>query len=114
MEILVVITIIGILSAIAVPSYIHAVDQGRRDACAANVQILITQVERYRLVEGKPVVLDGRSLVEFLTGIGYLSGQSIVCPYAALGEDCEYVLVLQGGLQTVECTHCREEIQDGE
>ena len=55
MEILVVVTIIGILAAIAVPSYIYAVDKGRRDACAANVQTLATQVERHKLEKGKEV-----------------------------------------------------------
>jgi len=83
MEILVVVTIIGILAAIAVPSYIYAVEQGREDACAANVQILTTQVERYRLQYGEELTVNeevGETLVGRLTQIGFLVGNAPECP----------------------------------
>lgn len=105
-EILVVITIIGILSAIAVPSYIYAVEQGKRDACAANVQILVTQVERYRLATGEQLVLAyDQSLVQFLTDIGYLSGQQITCPFSTSAIKYEYRLTYENGRPQVTCTH---------
>jgi len=107
MEILVVVTIIGILAAIAVPSYIHAVEQGRRDACAANVQILFTQVERYRLTNGQKVPTD-RPLVEFLMDIGYLTGEELKCPYSNAEVKPEYVLNYDGEKARVYCTHCNQ------
>lgn len=108
MEILVVVTIIGILAAIAVPSYIHAVEKGKEDACAANVQILLTQVERYRLEHGVPIELKAnQTLVEFLREKGYLQGQDIQCPFAAGDNRHHYVLVTEGDRQVVQCTHTR-------
>lgn len=109
MEILVVVTIIGILAAIAVPSYIYAVDQGRRDACAANVQILITQVERHRLEFGEPIELeDGQTLVEFLKELGYLTSQEIVCPFSVEENQYEYILDYDSE-KIVKCSHCDDE-----
>ena len=106
MEILVVVTIIGILAAIAIPSYIYAVEQGREDACAANVQILNTQVERYRLETGNTVVLGEKSLVDFLKDQGYLVGQNITCPFHTVESPSVYQLNIDEHLrQTVTCTH---------
>lgn len=108
MEILVVVTIIGILAAIAVPSYIGAVEQGRRDACATNVRILTTQVERYRLVTGEPILNLGEkeSLIDFLKKNGYLIGEEMKCPFAYNETECRYILHYDGNQQTVHCTHC--------
>lgn len=105
MEILVVVTIIGILAAIAVPSYINAVEQGRRDACATNVMILFTQVERYNLTTGQKVPTDG-DLVQFLRGIGYLTGEELKCPYNNAEIIPEYKLKYNGNEAKVYCTHC--------
>ena len=112
MEILVVITIIGILAAIAVPSYINSVDKGRQDACDANVQILITQVERYKLEKGKDINLGGQSLVDFLKREGYLTGQEIKCPFS--NDEIQYKYTLNpDGDPIVICNHPRGEV-DGE
>ncbi|HOC05758.1 MAG: prepilin-type N-terminal cleavage/methylation domain-containing protein [Bacillota bacterium] len=108
MEILVVVTIIGILAAIAIPSYINAVEQGRRDACAANVHILFAQVERYRLTEGRPVPVDV-DLVQFLKAKGYLTGEELQCPFASEEVKPEYKLRYQGQEATVYCSHCNPE-----
>lgn len=100
-----VVTIIGILAAIAVPSYIHAVEQGRRDACQTNVNILFTQVERYRLVTGQKVPTD-RDLVKFLKDQGYLAGNDLKCPFGGKDLNPEYKLEYKGDEATVYCTHC--------
>lgn len=113
MEILVVVTIIGILAAIAVPSYIHAVEQGRQDACASNVHIITTQVERYRLERERPLSpgdLGSDSLVDYLRNLRYLVGEEIACPLGG-----SYVLICydEDGNETdddihtqvVICTH---------
>ena len=106
MEILVVVTIIGILAAIAVPSYINAVEQGRQDACATNVKILFTQVERYNLTTGKQVPA-GDDFVQFLREKGYLTGEELKCPYSNDEIKPEYKLIYYDGKQAkVYCTHC--------
>ena len=112
MEILVVVTIIGILAAIAVPSYIHAVDKGRREACAVNVKILFSQVERYNLVTGQRVPVD-TGLVAFLQEAGYLTGEEPKCPYSGPSYNPAYKLVYEEGNQAVVyCTHCDSEGKD--
>lgn len=108
MEVLVVVTIIGILAAIAVPSYINAVEQGRREACATNVQILYAQVERYRLTVGKPVPEDA-DLVHFLKEKGYLAGEELKCPFESEEVKPQYKLKYEGQDAIVNCTHCNPE-----
>ena len=106
MEVLVVVTIIGILAAIAVPSYIYAVDQGRKDACASNVQILFTQVERHYLTTGQQVPIN-EDLVQFLKGKGYLTGEELKCPYSNEEIMPEYKLIyIDDKDAKVYCTHC--------
>ena len=108
MEILVVVTIIGILAAIAVPSYIGAVEQGRRDACATNVKILFSQVERYNLTTGQKVP-DNVNLVQFLRSIGYLTGEELKCPNSNDENETEYKLIYNNNETKVYCTYCSEE-----
>ena len=97
MEVLVVVAIIGLLAAIAVPNYIHALEQSRDDVCAANVDILSTQVERYRMATGQlPQPDENQSLVEFLTERTYLT-REVECPRGG-----EYCLNEQG---KVVCDH---------
>ena len=105
MEILVVVTIIAILAAIAVPSYLYAVDKGRQDACATNIRILHTQVERYELTTGTKVPVD-EDLVGFLIEEGYLTGEPPQCPYNIQdGPTYKYVLTYVDGKATIPCTH---------
>lgn len=101
MEILVVVTIIGILAAIAVPSYIYAVEKGREDACASHVQMLTTQVERYRLEKGMSIP-DCDDIVDFLQDAGYLVNQTVKCPFADVYDEV-VVYKYEGG--KVKCTH---------
>jgi prepilin-type N-terminal cleavage/methylation domain-containing protein len=107
MEILVVVTIIAILAAIAVPSYLYAVDKGRQDACATNIRILLTQVERYELTTGQKVTLSGdEDLVAFLLAEDYLTGEPPQCPYNIEDNPTyKYVLTYVDGKATITCTH---------
>lgn len=111
MEILVVVTIIGILAAIAVPSYIYAVDKGRKDACAANVQTIATQVERYKLERGKEVG-NQEDIVAFLQEEGYLTNMTVQCPYGLIPERAQEY---EGGIVytyeegRVRCSHCSKD-----
>lgn len=80
MEVLVVVAIIGLLAAIAVPNYIHALEQSRDDVCAANVDIISTQVERHRMATGNLPQPGDLTLVEYLTASNYLT-RPVECPW---------------------------------
>lgn len=49
-EILVVVIILGILIAIAVPVYIHAVSQANRQVVEANLRMIDSTILQYRLI----------------------------------------------------------------
>ena len=51
-ELLVVVLIIGVLAAIAIPRIVTSVSTARTNACLANQAIMNTQIEQYRLDEG--------------------------------------------------------------
>ena len=108
MEILVVVTIIGILAAIAVPSYLQAVEQGRREACATNVQVLLAQVERYNLTTGEKVPA-GQDFVRYLLDRGYLVGEEPKCPYSSGEYQPKYELKYVQDRAVICCTHCHGE-----
>ena len=96
MEVLVVVAIIGLLAAIAVPNYIHALEQSRDEVCAANSQIISVQVERYRLTTGELPQPGEESLVDYLVESNYLS-QAVECPRGGV-----YSLDAEG---RVVCSH---------
>ena len=96
MEVLVVVAIIGLLAAIAVPNYIHALEQSRDEVCAANIQIVSVQVERYKLTNGELPEPGDEGLVDYLVDKNYLS-QPVECPHQG-----DYSLDEQG---QVVCDH---------
>ncbi|MTI94939.1 MAG: prepilin-type N-terminal cleavage/methylation domain-containing protein [Firmicutes bacterium] len=98
MEVLVVVAIISILAAIAVPNYLHALESSRQDACIANIEILDAQVERYRLKNGELPKPENQTLTELLTEEKLLS-KPVECP---LGGEYE----LEDG--RVVCNHEQE------
>ncbi len=119
MEILVVVTIIGILAAIAVPSYIYAVDRGRQEACATNIQTITTQVVRYKLERGQEIG-PKQDIVQFLQEHNYLEGVTVKCPYAIIQEkenggegvveEAQIVYKLDDDGK-VKCSYCNKDVQ---
>jgi len=52
LELLIVVTILGIVAAIIVPRYVVSAGEAKRNACAHNVANIDTQVERWRAEKG--------------------------------------------------------------
>ncbi|MDH7495054.1 MAG: prepilin-type N-terminal cleavage/methylation domain-containing protein [Bacillota bacterium] len=98
-EMLIVIAIIGILAAIAVPSYSKVTEAAKKKACAANLKMLAQLVLLYRVdTGGEPTEIDNLS--------DYVEGGSVpACPVGGAGQ---YTLVTAtGGKVTgVKCNSC--------
>ncbi len=80
-ELLAVIAILAVLIAIAVPRYLDAVDEARRNAQKQNVAIIRTALELYRhKAADKKYPSAGNAFNDFLTNPEYFT-ETPVCPY---------------------------------
>jgi len=79
LELLVVVAILGILVAIALPRYFDAVADAKRNAQRTNIAIIRTSLEYYRNKNNKyPLSID--EFNQFLTSTVYFS-ETPTCPY---------------------------------
>ena len=104
-ELMVVVIIIGILVAIAVPLYGGVQARARDNACAANVRTLNGAVAMYHAEEGS----FPEDMTE-LAGSGFLQDDP-ECP-----NDGEYEILQDGGdgEYVVTCTNCSPDSDDPE
>ncbi len=78
-ELLIIVLIIGALSAIAIPRIATSAGRARRNVCMANVDALNTQIELYMAQEG----VSSPDLSE-VTGNGdYFPEGARTCPYGS-------------------------------
>ncbi|OQB48589.1 MAG: Type II secretion system protein G precursor [bacterium ADurb.Bin157] len=76
-ELMIVIAIIGILAAMAIPNFKKAREQAREKACYSNIRVLLGAVEMYNMDHSVPLETPDQSK---LTGAnGYLKS-SVECP----------------------------------
>lgn len=75
-ELMIVIAIIGILAAMAIPNFKKAREQAREKACYSNIRVLLGAIEMYNMDHS--VMLDSPDQGK-LTGDGYLKA-AVVCP----------------------------------
>lgn len=95
-ELMVVAAVIGILAAMAVPTYINMGTESRRNACITNLRQIDTAVERWSL---DTTVAEGASLAPYTDEIyGYLQGSGPSCPSGGT-----YTLGGRGGHPQVRC-----------
>ncbi len=76
-ELLIVVLIIGALSAIAIPRISSSTDRAKGNVCMANVDVLNSQIELYMAREGvsSPVLSE-------VTGNGdYFPDGALTCPF---------------------------------
>lgn len=78
LELLVVVAILGILIAIALPRYFDAVADAKRSAQKANIAIIKTSLEYYRNKNNRYPTLT--EIPSFLTSQTYFS-EPVTCPY---------------------------------
>jgi len=75
-EVLIVIAIIGILAAIAIPRFVQTTDDAKKKACQANIATLNTQIESWHNAQGSyPAYTD------LTTSANYFPDGAPSCPY---------------------------------
>ncbi len=71
-EIMIVVAIIGLLAAIAIPSFIRARENAQRNACINNMRQIDSGVQQYMIEEGTfPTAGDveaGHEVIEYIDG----------------------------------------------
>ena len=78
-ELMIVIAIIGILAAMAIPNFKKAREQAREKACYSNMRVLLGAVEMYNMDHSTPLNTPDQTK---LTGNnGYLKA-AVACPEA--------------------------------
>ncbi|NLL19375.1 MAG: prepilin-type N-terminal cleavage/methylation domain-containing protein [Clostridia bacterium] len=85
-ELMVVVVIIGILIAIAVPAYSKIKESSEAKACEANMRTIFSAIQVYR-VDKKEEPTDVKQLAD------YFEGAVPTCPSAEDAEDGEYNIV---------------------
>ena len=79
-EIMIVVAIIGILAAIAIPNYVHARLQAQRTTCITNLQTIDGAKQQWALAARvSPTAIPGISEIQPYMGRG-TSGTAPTCP----------------------------------
>lgn len=76
-ELMIVIAIIGILAAMAIPNFKKAREQAREKACYSNIRVLLGAIEMYNMDHS--VMLNSPDQSKLLGAAGYLKA-AVVCP----------------------------------
>ena len=113
-EIMIVVAIIGLLSAIAVPNFVKSRQEAQRVTCVNNQRIIYEAAAMYEMETGSS--LEGQSNAAALNTLltsGYTRNNGVFeCPVSALDDYDDYELVYQGGnLTDVDCTFMGSEHQ---
>jgi len=105
-EIMVVVMIVGLLLAIALPNLIEARNRARRDICISNQKIIFTAATMYNIdnPEGLQSLNDAERL-QALIDNGYLRGQKWTeCPASNDDDYDDYTIIFENGIVSdVEC-----------
>ena len=86
-EIMIVVGIMGLLAAIAIPNYAEARSTTQRRVCISNLQQIEGAIQRWALEMQK----DEGQAVSYGDIRGYLKG-AVVCPAGGTGFEDSYVL----------------------
>jgi len=73
-ELMIVIAIIGIVAAIAVPNFKKAREQAREKSCYANMRVILGAVEMYNMDNSTMISTMGEAEISKLSTGGYLKG----------------------------------------
>lgn len=93
-EIMIVVAIIGILAAIAIPSFVKNRNEAQRKACVANLRLITTSAENWR-TENKMALIGDDWKVKLVGSENYIKVEP-KCP--------------SGGTYTVEVSDETEEV----
>ena len=95
-EIMIVVAIIGLLAAIAVPNFVNARNQSRISVCINNLRQIDSAKEQYALQEN---LNDGDAIADPDTGFtNYIRGgfANLRCPIMTAGGDTSYEVNVVG------------------
>lgn len=76
-ELMIVIAIIGILAAMAIPNFKKAREQAREKACYSNIRVLLGAIEMYNMDHS--VMMNSPEQSKLTGTNGYLKAE-VVCP----------------------------------
>lgn len=93
-EIMIVVAIIGILSAIAIPNFVKNRNQSQQKACIANMRLIATSAENWR-TENKMALIGDDWKTKLIGTSNYIKTEP-ACP--------------SGGVYTVEISEGSEEV----
>lgn len=89
-ELMIVIAIIGILAAIAIPNFRKAREQAREKACYANMRVLLGAIEMYNMDTPNMETSMSDTIINKLSSANYLKGgiskPEAGCSYGASGD----------------------------
>jgi len=105
-EIMIVVAIIGLLAAIAIPNFLKARTQARRNICINNQRLIYHAAEMYHMDTGS--TLEGLSqkgkLDQLLADEYFMDNRGFECPESGTLDYDDYTLTYSGGsLEDIQC-----------
>ena len=100
-EMMIVVVVIGILAAIALPNFLRAEDNARAGGCRVNQKNIYTWATVYCM---EHAVADGVVNSQFFVTAGMMAGRVSDCPASNDGVFTDYAITVANGMPTdVDC-----------
>ncbi len=99
-EMLVVVTIIGLLLMIALPNYINARTKAMTNTCVSNQKVIYTAATMYMIEESESLAGMGhKERLDALIDNGYIKGSKWAeCPSGGTKDYDDYTIVFEGNI----------------
>ena len=104
-EIMIVVAIIAILAAVAIPNFIKYRADARKQACISNMKQLQTAAESWRTSQSDALAVPGKDDLVGTETTKYIRKVSseFTCP-----EGGDYTITSESGVIKVTCTHAED------
>jgi prepilin-type N-terminal cleavage/methylation domain-containing protein len=101
-EIMIVVAIIGLLAAIAIPSFMKARTTSQQSACLNNLRLIESAAEQWSMLPANAAGTPALSDLYKADGTGYLKVEP-KCPYDGLAAS--YTITKANNIITVSCAN---------